>query len=155
MTLHFPFDNSYARLPARLFAELAPTPVRAPRLVALNQDLARAMGLDPAALATPEGAAILAGNTIPAGAQPIAQAYAGHQFGHWNPQLGDGRAILLGEVVGTDGLRRDIQLKGAGRTPGRAAVTVAPGSAPFSANTSAPRRWPPSASPPPAPLPPR
>ncbi len=117
MTLHFPFDNSYARLPARLFAELAPTPVRAPRLVALNQDLARAMGLDPAALATPEGAAILAGNAIPAGAQPIAQAYAGHQFGHWNPQLGDGRAILLGEVVGTDGLRRDIQLKGAGRTP--------------------------------------
>jgi uncharacterized protein YdiU (UPF0061 family) len=117
MTLHFPFDNSYARLPARLFAELAPTPVRAPRLVALNDALARALGLDPAALASPEGAAILAGNAIPDGAQPIAQAYAGHQFGHWNPQLGDGRAILLGEVVGTDGLRRDIQLKGAGRTP--------------------------------------
>jgi uncharacterized protein YdiU (UPF0061 family) len=117
MTLHFPFDNSYARLPDRLFAELAPTPVRAPRLVALNDGLARTLGLDPAALATPEGAAIFAGNTLPDGARPIAQAYAGHQFGHWNPQLGDGRAILLGEVVGTDGQRRDIQLKGAGRTP--------------------------------------
>ncbi len=117
MTIQFPFDNSYARLPARLFAELAPTPVRAPHLVALNDTLARGLGLDPAALQTPEGAAILAGNAIPVGARPIAQAYAGHQFGHWNPQLGDGRAILLGEVVGADGLRRDIQLKGAGRTP--------------------------------------
>jgi len=117
MTIHIPFDNSYARLPDRLFAELAPTPVRAPRLVALNEGLARTLGLDPAALATPEGAAIFAGNAIPPGARPIAQAYAGHQFGHWNPQLGDGRAILLGEVVGTDGQRRDIQLKGAGRTP--------------------------------------
>ena len=117
MTLHFPFDNSYARLPARLYAALAPTPVRAPRLVALNADLARLLGLDPDALATPEGAEVLAGNRLPEGALPLAQAYAGHQFGHWNPQLGDGRAILLGEVLGTDGLRRDIQLKGAGRTP--------------------------------------
>ena len=117
MTIHFPFDNTYARLPARLFAELGPTPVRAPQLVALNDALARMLGLDPAALQTPEGAAVLAGNTIPDGARPIAQAYAGHQFGHWNPQLGDGRAILLGEIVGSDGLRRDIQLKGAGRTP--------------------------------------
>jgi uncharacterized protein YdiU (UPF0061 family) len=117
MTIRIPFDNSYARLPPRLFAELAPTPVRAPRLVALNAELARALGIDPAALATPEGAAILAGNTLPEGARPLAQAYAGHQFGHWNPQLGDGRAILLGEVVGKDGARRDIQLKGAGRTP--------------------------------------
>ena len=117
MTLDFPFDNSYARLPARLYAALAPTPVRAPRLVALNADLARLLGLDPDGLATPEGAAVLAGNRLPEGALPLAQAYAGHQFGHWNPQLGDGRAILLGEVVGRDGLRRDIQLKGAGRTP--------------------------------------
>jgi uncharacterized protein YdiU (UPF0061 family) len=117
MTLHFPFDNSYARLPARLFAELSPTPVRAPRLIALNDALARDLGLDPAALATPEGAEVFAGNRIPDGAHPLAQAYAGHQFGHWNPQLGDGRAILLGEVVGRDGHRRDIQLKGAGRTP--------------------------------------
>jgi uncharacterized protein YdiU (UPF0061 family) len=117
MTLHFPFDNSYARLPARLYAALAPTPVRAPRLVALNTDLARLLGLDPDALATAEGAEVLAGNRLPEGALPLAQAYAGHQFGHWNPQLGDGRAILLGEVVGRDGLRRDIQLKGAGRTP--------------------------------------
>jgi uncharacterized protein YdiU (UPF0061 family) len=117
MTLHFPFDNSYARLPDRLFAELAPTPVRAPRLIAVNDALARALGLDPDALATAEGAEVFAGNRLPAGARPIAQAYAGHQFGQWNPQLGDGRAILLGEIVGPDGLRRDIQLKGAGRTP--------------------------------------
>jgi uncharacterized protein YdiU (UPF0061 family) len=117
MTLHIPFDNSYARLPARMFAELAPTPVRAPQLIVVNAGLAQALGLDPAALTTAEGAEVLAGNRIPDGARPLAQAYAGHQFGHWNPQLGDGRAILLGEVVGIDGQRRDIQLKGAGRTP--------------------------------------
>jgi uncharacterized protein YdiU (UPF0061 family) len=117
MTLHIPFDNSYARLPARLFAELSPTPVQAPHLIVLNADLARTLGVDPAAFAGVEGAEILAGNRVPEGAHPLAQAYAGHQFGHWNPQLGDGRAILLGEVVGTDGRRRDIQLKGAGRTP--------------------------------------
>jgi len=111
------FDNSYARLPARMFAALAPTPVAAPGLIAVNDDLARLLGIDPAALRAPEGLAMLAGNGVPEGAAPLAQAYAGHQFGHWNPQLGDGRAILWGEVVGTDGLRRDIQLKGAGRTP--------------------------------------
>ena len=129
MPVHFPFDNSYARLPARLYARLDPTPVTAPRLVRVNAGLAESLGLDPEELASPEGVEILAGNSVPEGAAPIALAYAGHQFGHFVPQLGDGRAILLGEVVGRDGApRRDIQLKGSGRTPfsrdadGRAAL---------------------------------
>ncbi|MGC1412220.1 MAG: YdiU family protein [Acetobacteraceae bacterium] len=128
MSLRLPFDNSYARLPARLFARLDPTPVAAPRLVRLNACLATNLGLDPEELASPEGVEVLAGNRVPEGASPIALAYAGHQFGHFVPQLGDGRAILLGEIVGRDGLRRDIQLKGSGRTPfsrgadGRAAL---------------------------------
>ncbi|HEY5338734.1 MAG TPA: YdiU family protein [Rhizomicrobium sp.] len=113
----FRFDNSYARLPERFFVRLAPTPVAAPRLVKLNEALARDMGLDPALLATPEAVAFFAGNQVPPGGDPLAAAYAGHQFGNFVPQLGDGRAILLGEVVGPDGVRRDIQLKGAGPTP--------------------------------------
>ena len=113
----FPFDNSYARLPDGFFARQAPTPVPAPRLVRLNETLARQLGLDPDRLAAPEGVAILAGNAIPEGAEPLAMAYAGHQFGNWVPQLGDGRAVLLGEIIGRDGLRYDIHLKGAGRTP--------------------------------------
>ena len=128
MPAGFSFDNSYARLPERFFARLDPTPVAAPRLVALNGALAEGLGLDPDELASPEGVEILAGNQVPAGAAPIALAYAGHQFGHFVPQLGDGRAILLGQVVGRDGGRRDIQLKGSGPTPfsrngdGRAAL---------------------------------
>ncbi len=124
----FPFDNSYARLPERFFERLDPTPVAAPRLIRLNHDLAGVLGLDAAGLAAPQGVAVLAGNRVPEGAAPLAMAYAAHQFGNWVPQLGDGRAILLGEVVGVDGVRRDIQLKGAGRTPfsrmgdGRAAL---------------------------------
>ena len=116
MSLDMRFDNSYARLPDRFYARLDPTPVPKPGLIRLNEPLARELGLDPAALASPEGVAILAGNAVPEGAEPLAQAYAGHQFGGWVPQLGDGRAILLGEVVTEDG-RRDIQLKGSGRTP--------------------------------------
>jgi protein adenylyltransferase len=128
MTVHFPFQNSYAALPDNFFARVAPTPVAAPRLIKLNRPLAAELGLDPDQLETPEGAAILAGKTVPDGADPIAMAYAGHQFGHFVPQLGDGRAILLGEVVDRDGIRRDIQLKGSGPTPfsrrgdGRAAL---------------------------------
>ncbi|HTW34368.1 MAG TPA: YdiU family protein [Rhizomicrobium sp.] len=123
-----PFDNSYARLPERFYARLPPTPVTAPRLIRLNEGLARELGLDPAFLSSPEGVAILAGNRVAQGAEPLAAAYAGHQFGHFVPQLGDGRAILLGEVVDRNGLRRDIQLKGSGPTPfsrrgdGRAAL---------------------------------
>jgi len=126
--VHFPFQNSYAALPDNFFARVAPTPVAAPRLVKLNRLLAEQLGLDPAELETPEGAEILAGKTVPQGAEPIAMAYAGHQFGHFVPQLGDGRAILLGEVVDRNGVRRDIQLKGSGPTPfsrrgdGRAAL---------------------------------
>ncbi|RAP42429.1 hypothetical protein BYZ73_04345 [Rhodovulum viride] len=117
MTLSIRFDNSYARLPDRFFSRQAPEPVRAPRLLALNRPLAEALGLDPEALASPEGVETLAGNRLPEGAEPLAQAYAGHQFGGFVPQLGDGRAILLGEVVAPDGTRHDLQLKGAGRTP--------------------------------------
>jgi uncharacterized protein YdiU (UPF0061 family) len=128
MTVHFPFQNTYAALPANFFARVAPTPVTAPRLIKLNRPLALHLGLDPDRLSSPEGAEILAGKRIPDGADPIAMAYAGHQFGHFVPQLGDGRAILLGEVIDADGVRRDIQLKGSGPTPfsrrgdGRAAL---------------------------------
>ena len=128
MPVRFTFDNSYARLPARLYVRLDPTPVAAPLLVRVNAGLAESLGLDPEELASPEGVEVLAGNRVPEGAMPIALAYAGHQFGHFVPQFGDGRAILLGEVVGRDGTRRDIQLKGSGRTPfsrdgdGRAAL---------------------------------
>jgi uncharacterized protein YdiU (UPF0061 family) len=123
-----PFDNSYVRLPDRFYARLAPTPVSAPRLVKLNRPLALELGLDPPALASPEGVAMLAGNRVAEGSEPIALAYAGHQFGNFVPQLGDGRALLLGEVVDSAGRRRDIQLKGSGPTPfsrngdGRAAL---------------------------------
>ena len=124
----FPFDNSYARLPERFFARLPPTPVAAPRLIRLNDKLARHLGLDPQKLSSPEGVAILSGNAVPQLGEPLAMAYAGHQFGTFVPQLGDGRAILLGEVVDVYGARRDIQLKGSGPTPfsrngdGRAAL---------------------------------
>ena len=122
------FDNSYARLPPRFHAKLPPTPVAAPQLVRLNVALALQLGLDPANLATEEGVAMLAGNAVPEGAEPLAMAYAGHQFGNFSPQLGDGRAILLGEVIDRDGVRHDIHFKGSGRTPfsrggdGRAAL---------------------------------
>ncbi|KQQ23891.1 hypothetical protein ASF53_06180 [Methylobacterium sp. Leaf123] len=128
MTALFPFDNSYARLPDRFFGRVAPTAVEAPRLVRLNRALAVDLGLDPDRLESPEGVEVLAGRRVPEGAEPLAAAYAGHQFGQFVPQLGDGRAILLGEVVGRDGRRRDIQLKGSGPTPfsrrgdGRAAL---------------------------------
>jgi uncharacterized protein YdiU (UPF0061 family) len=122
------FDNSYARLPERFYAAAAPTPVVAPRLLRLNAPLAMQLGLDPDWLKGPEGVAMLSGNGVPIGAASIATAYAGHQFGGFSPQLGDGRAILLGEVVDRDGKRHDLQLKGAGPTPfsrrgdGRAAL---------------------------------
>ncbi|MCC2632645.1 MAG: hypothetical protein K0S48_531 [Ramlibacter sp.] len=124
----FRFDNSYARDLDGLYMAWKPAEVRSPRLLFLNRPLAVELGLDPEALATPEGAAVFAGNAVPEGALPLAQAYAGHQFGGFSPQLGDGRALLLGEVVDRQGQRRDIAFKGSGRTPfsrggdGRAAV---------------------------------
>jgi serine/tyrosine/threonine adenylyltransferase len=126
--MHIPFDNTYARLPDRFYVRLDPTPVPAPKLIRVNTALAEELEIDPTELATSGGVAVLAGNRVPPGAEPIALAYAGHQFGHFVPQLGDGRANLLGEVVGRDGIRRDIQLKGSGPTPfsrsadGRAAL---------------------------------
>ncbi len=113
----FAFDNSYARDLEGFYVRWAPTPVPEPRLVVMNQALAAELGADPAALASPEGVAALAGNVVPAGADPLAQAYAGHQFGSFSPQLGDGRALLLGEVVDRQGRRRDIAFKGSGPTP--------------------------------------
>ncbi|CAN5395975.1 YdiU family protein [soil metagenome] len=115
--VRFPFDNTYARLPERFFARVAPTPVAEPRLLRVNGPLATQLGLDPDGLASEEGVEVLAGNRVAERAEPIATAYAGHQFGTFVPQLGDGRAILLGELVDRAGVRRDIQLKGSGRTP--------------------------------------
>ena len=120
-------EHTYAGLPALFHSAAAPTPVRDPQFVVFNPALAVTLGLDVAALDTPAGAAIFGGNTVPEGARPLAQAYAGHQFGHFTG-LGDGRAILLGEQMTPDGARVDVQLKGAGQTPysrrgdGRAAL---------------------------------
>ncbi|MFD0857792.1 protein adenylyltransferase SelO [Roseovarius aquimarinus] len=111
----FPFDNTYARLPATFFSAQPPQPVAAPALIAVNAPLAEELGL--ALGEASELARIFAGNELPEGAEPIAQAYAGHQFGGFSAQLGDGRATLLGEVVDHHGVRRDIQLKGSGPTP--------------------------------------
>ena len=128
MAVTLPFSNTYARLPSRFFASVAPTTVSGPKLIKVNHPLARALGLDPAWLESPEGVEVLAGKRVPEGAEPLAAAYAGHQFGNFVPQLGDGRAILLGEVIDETGVRRDIQLKGSGPTPfsrggdGRAAL---------------------------------
>ena len=115
MTLAIPFQNSYAALPADFHARVAPVPVRAPALIKFNHALAAELGI---AEGTPaDHIAAFSGNTPPDGAAPLAQAYAGHQFGGFNPQLGDGRANLLGEVIDRNGHRRDIQLKGSGPTP--------------------------------------
>jgi uncharacterized protein YdiU (UPF0061 family) len=121
------FDNTYARLPGAFYARLNPVPVRKPKLVVFNAALAEFLGLDPDALKGEEGAAVFSGNRIPEGAEPLAQAYAGHQFGSFT-MLGDGRAILLGEQVTPKAERYDIQFKGSGKTPfsrqgdGRAAL---------------------------------
>ena len=113
----FSFENSYAKLPERFYVRMNPSPVPNPTLVRINRQLAQHLGLDPDYLASPAGVKILAGNRVPEGSEPLALAYAGQQFGRMVPRLGDGRAILLGEVVDADGIRKDIQLKGSGRTP--------------------------------------
>lgn len=121
------FDNSYARLPKTFFTSLKPTPVSSPKLIILNEPLAKSLGLNIEALQNKDGLAVFGGNAVPDGAHPLAQAYAGHQFGHFT-MLGDGRAILIGEQMTSKGERFDIQLKGSGRTPysrggdGRAAL---------------------------------
>lgn len=109
------FDNSYARLPEILFTRMEPNPVRSPKLAILNEALAEELGLNAEALRSQEAVEVFAGNRVPAGAEPLAQAYAGHQFGHF-AMLGDGRAMLLGEQITPQGDRVDIQLKGSGRT---------------------------------------
>ena len=135
----FAFDNSYARLPDRFFARLRPT-AAAPRLVRLNTKLALDLELDPGKLAAPEGVEILAGNRVPLGGDPLAMAYAGHQFGSFVPQLGDGRAILR-EVIDRDGgaatsSSRDLALR---RFPGRATDVRRLGQS--CVNTLSARRW--------------
>ncbi len=128
MLANLPFDNSYARLPERFFARVNPAQFPAPQLIKLNRELAESLALNVEWLASEEGVAFLSGQTIVEGSDPVATAYAGHQFGNFVPQLGDGRAILLGELLDGEGRRFDIQLKGSGRTPfsrsgdGRAAV---------------------------------
>jgi uncharacterized protein YdiU (UPF0061 family) len=112
----FAFDNTYARELDGFYVTSKAAQVARPRLVKLNHELAEELGLDAGALDSEEGARIFAGNEIPEGAVPLAQAYAGHQFGGFVPQLGDGRALLLGEVIDRNGCRRDVQLKGSGRT---------------------------------------
>jgi len=122
------FDNTYARELEGFHVPWKPAAVPEPRLLFLNRPLAEELGLDPAEVSSPDSAALWAGNALPEGAEPIAQAYAGHQFGGFSPQLGDGRALLLGEVIDRRGQRRDIAFKGSGRTPfsrggdGKAAV---------------------------------
>ncbi|HEY0825649.1 MAG TPA: YdiU family protein, partial [Ramlibacter sp.] len=124
----FRFDNSFARDLPGFYLPWKPAEVASPKLLFLNRPLAEELGLDPAALLGEAGAAIFAGNAVPEGAEPLAQAYAGHQFGGFSPQLGDGRALILGEVLDREGRRRDIAFKGSGRTPfsrggdGKAAV---------------------------------
>ena len=122
------FSNSYASLPGDFYARLDPIPVADPRLIVFNRALASELGLERGSLDDAALAGIFSGNSVPEGADPVATAYAGHQFGQFVPRLGDGRAILLGEVIDRAGVRRDIQLKGSGRTPysrggdGRAAL---------------------------------
>jgi len=110
------FDNTYSRLPERFFARQQPARVPEPQLIRLNLELATQLSIDADWLRSADGVAMLAGNAMPEGAEPIAQAYAGHQFGGFVSQLGDGRAILIGEVLDTEGARHDLQLKGSGRT---------------------------------------
>lgn len=112
----FRFDNSYTRLPGHFYERTLPTPVPAPSWLAVNHELGELLGVGEAELTSEALLGALAGNRLLEGSEPIALAYAGHQFGGFVPRLGDGRAILLGEVVGTDGIRRDVQLKGSGPT---------------------------------------
>jgi len=112
-----PFSNTYVKLPEHFYQRVEPAKVPSPALIAVNDELAHELGIDPECLRSDAGLALLSGNEIAKGSEPLAQAYAGHQFGGFSPQLGDGRAVLLGEVIHENGDRKDIQLKGSGRTP--------------------------------------
>ena len=114
---NFIFQNTFVDLPQNFFCKLDPTPVKKPDLIKINQVLADNLKLSKKYLCSKEGIQVLSGNLIPKGSAPLAMAYAGHQFGNWVPQLGDGRAIMLGELIDKNNLRYDIQLKGAGLTP--------------------------------------
>ncbi len=128
--MRWQFDNTYARELEGFFVPSQPVTVPEPELILLNDSLATGLGLDPGYLRTPDGVAVLAGNAVPEGANPLAQAYAGHQFGQFSPILGDGRALLVGELIDTDGARRDVAFKGSGPTPfsrrgdGKATITA-------------------------------
>jgi len=113
----FNFDNSYSRLPKQFYKKVSPSKVPEPKLIKLNEELVEELGLDKNNLSSQNGVDALSGNRIPYGADPLAMAYAGHQFGSWVPELGDGRALLLGEIISPGGIRHDIQLKGSGPTP--------------------------------------
>ncbi len=113
----FAFDNTFVRELNGLYVEWQGATIEAPALLVLNAPLAADLGVDVERLQTPEGVAALSGSVVPEGAEPVAQAYAGHQFGGYSPRLGDGRALLLGEMVDTHGVRQDLHLKGSGRTP--------------------------------------
>ncbi|MBM63018.1 MAG: hypothetical protein CL484_08735 [Acidobacteria bacterium] len=117
MTTSIQFDNSYGRLPGEFYTRQHPVAVAEPRLVRLNRSLADSLGIDPDWLSSKAGCLLLAGNSLPAEADPLACVYAGDQFGRFNPKLGDGRALLIGEVIAQDGERYDLQLKGSGKTP--------------------------------------
>lgn len=135
------FSNSYLSLPEQFYQRVSPTPVEAPAFVALNEPLAEELGLESSSLRSPEWLAVLAGNRVPEGAQPVALAYSGHQFGHFVPLLGDGRAVLIGELTTPQGLLYDLQLKGSGRTPILVGAMVARLWDRCFANTSSVRRF--------------
>ena len=130
MTIAWPLatDQTFVDQLEGLYVEWSAASVPEPTMLALNTDLAEELGIDPDMLSSPDGLAVLVGNAVPAGAVTVAQAYAGHQFGGYSPRLGDGRALLVGELIDRHGQRRDLHLKGSGRTPfarggdGKAAV---------------------------------
>lgn len=143
-TYGFHFDNSYARELEGFFAPWQAAMVPSPHMLLFNHALATQLGLDAAALDSDQGAAIFSGNEIPQGAQPLAQAYAGHQFGNLSPQLGDGRALLLGELLDPNGQRWDLHSKAPDAPLFRAVGTAKRPLAPYSGNTSWVKPWPPS-----------
>jgi len=117
MSFEIDFNNTYINLPANFYSRLNPVPVKEPRLIKINNKLAEYLGIEIDEMNLETWEKVFSGNKIAKNSEPLAMAYAGHQFGHWVPQLGDGRAILLGELISKDGIRKDIQLKGSGRTP--------------------------------------